>query len=93
MTSRKDVLKLFVPDLCDWLFKQLEDDVGGDCIQAIRENQVNGMAFVDLTESDLKELLGEQKAIQRIVNRLQPQTALVRLLANFKVISPQFITV
>ena len=70
MTSHKDVLKLSVPDLCDWLFERLEDNVGVDCIQAIRENQVNGMAFVDSTESDLKELcplLGERKAIQRIV--------------------------
>ena len=94
MAARKDVSKLSVSELCDWLFEQLENDVGGDCIQAMQENQVNGRAFVDLTESDLKELcplLGERKAIQRLVLKLQPQTVLVRLLANLRVISSQFI--
>ena len=53
MAARKDVSKLSVSELCDWLFEQLENDVGGDCIQAMWENQVNGRACVDLTESDL----------------------------------------
>ena len=95
MTGCKDILKLSVSDFYDWLFEQLKkDNVGGNCIQVMRENQVNGRAFVDLTKSNLKELrplLGEWKAIQSVVHRLQPQTALVRLLAKLKR-SSQFIT-
>ena len=80
MTTLNDVVTLPVPKHYNWLLEELEYDVGQGCIQTIRDNQVNGRTFFDLTESELKKLcplLGEQKAILRIIQRLKPQPSLV----------------
>ena len=83
MATRKDILMFSVPELCEWLYEELKDDVREDCIQmqALRSNRVNGRTFLDLTEDDLKELcplLGERKAVYRIVERLRPEVCSVR---------------
>ena len=81
MATRKDILMFSVPELCEWLYEELKDDVREDCIQALRSNWVNGRTFLDSTEDDLKELcplLGERKAVYRIVEKLRPEICSVR---------------
>ena len=74
MESYDEVQKFTVTELCSWL--EDKEDITEDIITAIETNRVNGKTFVDLSDSDLKELFslfGDRKAVQRIVASLKPQ--------------------
>ena len=61
-------------ELRDWL--ETKDDITGDILDSLETNRVNGRALIELSENDLKELfpiLGDRKAVQRVVDRLKPQ--------------------
>ncbi len=59
------------PELRDWL--ETKDE---DILEILETNRVNGRILIELTEEDIKELfpvLGDRKAVQRVVDRLKPQ--------------------
>ena len=75
MATRAEVESFGVEEICDLLAQRVED-IDPETIATFRRNNVNGKAFVSLTESDLRELvstLGERKNIQGIVASVQPQ--------------------
>ena len=82
MAMRSEVEKLTVLELYDWVLGKLEDEVDEDTVKVLEKNKVNGKSFVDLSESDLKEmfpLLGERKAITRLIDGLKAKPQLVSL--------------
>ena len=69
-----EITCLNAPELRDWL--ETKDDITGDILDTLETNRVNGRTLIELTENDIKELfpiLGDRKAVQRVVDRLKPQ--------------------
>ena len=67
-----------------WIYAVLanEFDMTEDITSVLEANRVNGETFLSLTEADLKELyplLGQRKAVQRIVGNFTPRPSVVTL--------------
>ena len=75
-----EVINFNVSELRDWL--ENKDDITEDILDVLQTNRVNGRTLVELTENDLKEffpILGDRKALQRIVTSLKPKAQIVRV--------------
>lgn len=84
MALYKDVLGYSVAELADWLQTQNSEELNEDIITTIETSRINGKTFVDLNERDLAELfpiLGDRKAISRLVASLKPTSLQPQLLA------------
>lgn len=60
--------------LYEWLLTSLKDEVGDEPIEEVRCQRINGAAFLELSEDDIRELfplIGERKAVQRQINRFK----------------------
>lgn len=71
MGSRTEIAKFSVEELYVFLLDELENDVSSESLAIIKSNRINGRIFLELNESDLKEiipLLGERKAIKNIID-------------------------
>ena len=69
-----EIILLNAPELRDWL--ETKDDITEDILDTLETNRVNGRTLIELTENDIKELfpvLGDRKAVQRVVDSLKPQ--------------------
>ena len=69
-----EIILLNAPELHDWL--ETKDDITEDILDTLETNRVNGRTLIELTENDIKELfpvLGDRKAVQRVVDSLKPQ--------------------
>ena len=69
-----EIILFNAPELRDWL--ETKDDITADILDTLETNRVNGRALIELSANDLKELfpiLGDRKAVQRVVDRLKPQ--------------------
>ena len=76
-SSRKEVKLMSVVELCSWLSDRLENDISQSCIDTVEKNRVNGKSFMELTDAEVKELfplLGERKAMSRLLGNLKPQS-------------------
>lgn len=78
MAVRSDILGYSVDELSDFLEVK---GIGEDILSILRENRVGGETFLDLNESDLRELikpLGERKVLMRLIDSYKPSpTAIV----------------
>ena len=70
--------------VCELLSRKIED-IDKDTIRAFTSNKVNGKAFVMVTENDLKEVLGERKQMQKIVESLHPKPVSNLLVRCFRI--------
>lgn len=71
MGSRTEIAKFSGEELYVFLLDELENDVSSESLAIIKSNRINGRIFLELNESDLKEiipLLGERKAIKNIID-------------------------
>lgn len=69
-----EIILLSAPELRDWL--ETKDDITEDILDTLETNRVNGRTLIELTENDIKELfpiLGDRKAVQRVVDIFKPQ--------------------
>ena len=72
MATCNDIQEYSVDQLSDFLKVK---GIGEDILTTLRENRVAGGVFLDLTESDLRELvmpLGERKALLKLINTYKP---------------------
>lgn len=71
MTTRNDVEKLAVEDLCELLSRCYREEIGEETIEAIRANRMSGRSLLELTEKELAELvplLGDRKAVRCFID-------------------------
>ena len=76
MATRGEVLDFSCDQLYVWLVTELKDEVGDETIEELRFQRINGKAFLELTDDDLRELvplIGERKAIQRRIHSFKPK--------------------
>ena len=69
MATRSEVQGFNVEDVCRLLTNRLGGE-NDDVISIFRSNRIDGPAFLELTDDELKELvpiLGERKAVKRIM--------------------------
>ena len=74
MAARSDILGYSVDELGDFLKVK---GIGEDILSILRENRVGGETFLDLNESDLRELvkpLGERKTLQKLIESYKPSS-------------------
>ena len=57
--------------MCDLLERKV-DQLGADTIASFEAARVPGSVFMDLTETDLKEIVGERKGILKLINSYKP---------------------
>ncbi len=75
METCSDIQEYSVDQLSDFL---QDKGIGEDILSTLRENRVGGDVFLELTESDLRELvkpLGEWKALQKLISSYKPVEA------------------
>lgn len=80
MGSRSEIAKFSVEELYVFLLDELENDVSSESLAIIKSNRINGRIFLELNESDLKEiipLLGERKAIKNIIDSFKTKDKVV----------------
>ena len=66
-----EVTTFSVEELYIFLLRELEDDVSSESLDTMKTNRISGKIFLNLKESDLKEiipLLGERKAIKNVID-------------------------
>ena len=76
MAMKGDMLVFSCDQLYAWLLTNLKDEVGDESIEELRFQRIDGKAFLELTDDDLRELfplIGERKAIQRRINSFKPK--------------------
>ena len=79
MTTRGEILAFSCDQLYEWLLTNVKDEMGDESIEEIRFQRINGKAFLELTDDDLRELfplIGERKAIQRRISSFKPKVIL-----------------
>lgn len=71
MTSCSEIEALSVDGLYDFLWDTLDSDtMSRESIEEFRNNRINGMSFLTLTDEELKEIvpvLGERKVVKRLI--------------------------
>ena len=69
-----EIILFNAPELRDWL--ETKDDITEDILDTLETDRVNGRTLFELIENDIKEIfpvLGDRKAVQRVVDSLKPQ--------------------
>ena len=85
--SRSEVSQFGVEELFSFLLSELETDVSTESLSVLKRNRVNGKIFLDLEESDLKEiipLLGERKAIKSIIDSFKVKDKVLKIVHTYK---------
>ena len=80
MATRVEILAFSCDQLYTWLLTDLKDEVGDESIEEFRFQRINGKAFLELTDDDLRDLVplvGERKAIQRRINSFKPKVLIL----------------
>jgi hypothetical protein len=76
MATKAELLAFSCDQLYAWLLTNLKDTVGDESIEEIRFQRIDGKAFLELSDDDLRELfplMGERKAIQRRIDSFKPK--------------------
>jgi len=77
MASRADVFRMSVDGVFEYIARTLDEDVvARESIKAFRHSKINSESFLELTNNELRELLpvlGERKAVNRLIKSLRPQ--------------------
>ncbi len=71
MATLVEVEELSVEDLCRLLSQRYQEELGEATIESIRANRVNRRSLLELTETELLELvplLGDRKVVKRFIN-------------------------
>ena len=74
MTTRAEVQMFGPNEICNLLTSKIEH-IGSDTVASFETGRVRGSVFLDLTETDLRELvkpLGERKEIMKLVESYRP---------------------
>lgn len=79
MATHSELDNFSVNDLCDFVSQNLPDVVEDhhDILRELQSNKITGRAFLNLTDEDLKELIGpigDRMALKSIIEGYRPQT-------------------
>ena len=77
MTTRSVVQGFSTSQLCEFVAQKLEDvEDATQMLRSLEENKINGKAFLELTDEDLREIvkpIGDRKALKRLASSYMPQ--------------------
>lgn len=82
MATRLEILAFSCDQLYTSLLTDLKGELGNESIEEFRFQRINGKAFLELTDDDLRDLVplvGERKAIQRRINSFKPKVLILRV--------------
>ena len=74
MASREEIEALSIEELCDFL--QQLNVLSVETVASLRINRISGAAFLELSNSDLREIvppLGDRKEIEKIIYSYVPK--------------------
>lgn len=80
MDNKENIQQFNKEELHLYLVDKLGEEIGGDTLDTFEEQKITGKAFLELDDNDLRELvplIGERKAVKRLIASFKPPTTKV----------------
>ena len=80
-----EIAELDVHELKEYIMTQLKEEVEQESIGVIETHKVSGKIFLELDDSELKEMfprIGERKAVKRLLEKVRQKDCSIELEAS-----------